>query len=280
MALSESGEQVESVLRRLLSQRGYELLNKPRAHGETGADIIARKGDVQVFIECIGFQEVAPLRSKQFYEVFFRAISRLKDGATRCVLALPIRFKRGTNQRANHYGEAWKRIGDAFPELEIWFVNVKGNTDEEHKWNDWPVNPLGNALSPSLDKETSRYTEEFHLQNRQPKTLEIYEELKKSFINVKNTLQFKPTMDYIGVVDAKRIAYIKVQKNKIRLVVLMAESKVRDILRSEHHKVVSHSKSTQRYWGGNNPNCSVEINDTEHWDEIKRLLSQLVEKHQ
>ena len=283
MALSESGEQVESVLRRLLSQQGYELLNKPRAHGETGADIIARKGDVQVFIECIGFQEVAPLRSKQFYEVFFRAISRLKDGATRCVLALPIRFKRGMNQRANHYDEAWKRIGDAFPELEIWFVNVKGNTYEEHEWNYWPVDPLGNALSPSFDKETSetsRNTEEFHLQNRQPKTLEIYEELKQSFINLKNTLQFKPTMGYIGVVDAKRIAFIKVQKNKIRLVVLMAESEIRDILRSEHHKVVSHSKSTQRYWGGNNPNCSVEIYDIEHWDEIENLMVRLVEKHQ
>jgi hypothetical protein len=107
MALSVKSEQVESILRKLLPRRGYKLLNKPRTRGETGADIIAQKGDIRVSIECIGFQEVAPLRSKQFYEGFFRAISRLKNGTTRCVLALPIRFKNGMNQRAKHYGEAW-----------------------------------------------------------------------------------------------------------------------------------------------------------------------------
>ena len=138
MALSESGEQVESVLRKLLPRQGYKLLNNPRKQGETGADIIAEKGDMKVFIECIGFQENPPQRSKQFYEVFFRAISRLKKGATKCVLALPTRFKEGIDQRAEHYGEAWKRIGDAFPEIEVWFVDITEEVCEEHKWNDWP----------------------------------------------------------------------------------------------------------------------------------------------
>ncbi len=138
MALSVTGEQVESILRKLLPQEGYKLLNKPRTQGETGADIIAKKNGMGIFIECIGFQKVPPLRSKQFYEVFFRAISRLKNGATRCILALPTRFKDGMNQRAEHYSEAWKRIGDAFPELEIWFVNITDEVYEEYKWNDWP----------------------------------------------------------------------------------------------------------------------------------------------
>lgn len=138
MALSVKGKQVESILRKLLPQRGYKLLNKPRTMGETGADIIAQKNGMKVFIECISFQEVPLVRSKQFYESFFRSISRLKNGATRCVLELPIRFKDGINQRAKHYGEAWKRIGNAFPELELWFVDIKKNVYEEHKWNDWP----------------------------------------------------------------------------------------------------------------------------------------------
>jgi hypothetical protein len=137
MALSVTGEQVELVVRKLLSRQKYKL-NKPRTSGEKGADIIAQKRGKELFIECIGFQKNPPLRSKQFYEVFFRAISRLRNGATRCILALPVRFKAGMNQRAEHYGEAWKRIGDAFPELEIWFVNVAEEICEEHKWNDWP----------------------------------------------------------------------------------------------------------------------------------------------
>lgn len=139
MALSVTGDQVESVLRELLPEQGYELQNPPRECGETGADIIAQKGRVRVFIECIGFQDHPPTRSKQFYEAFFRAISRLKNGAHRCVMALPVRFGRGMDQRARQYGEAWKRIGDAFPELEVWLVNVDKNTYEEHKWNEWSV---------------------------------------------------------------------------------------------------------------------------------------------
>ena len=274
MALSETGEQVESVLRRLLSQRGYELLNNPRAHGETGADIIARKGGVQLFIECIGFQEVAPLRSKQFYEVFFRAISRLKDGATRCVIALPVRFKRGMNQRANHYGEAWKRIGDAFPELEIWFVNVKGNTDEEHKWNYWPIDPSDNVLSADA---VSRYTEESHLKCCNKSVRDIYNKIKKSFLEIKGTIIFNPVQSYIGVVDGKNIAFIRLGKEKIKMLVLLAENKVKRILTSQHHKIIGHSKS---YWHINKPNCDVVICDMEHWNEIRNLLIRLVEKNQ
>ncbi len=87
MALSVTGKEVESVLRELLPGEGYEIRNPRRKLGETGADIIARKGTVDIYIECIGFQNHPPTRSKQFYEAFFRAISRLKNGAHRCVMA-------------------------------------------------------------------------------------------------------------------------------------------------------------------------------------------------
>jgi len=137
MALSVTGKKVEAVLRELLPQQGYDVRNTPRSYGETGADIIARKGRVKVYIECIGFQNHAPTRSKQFYEAFFRAISRLKNGARRCVMALPARFGRGMARRARQYGVAWKRIGKAFPELEVWLVDVRKKTYEVHKWNEW-----------------------------------------------------------------------------------------------------------------------------------------------
>jgi predicted transport protein len=143
--------------------------------------------------------------------------------------------------------------------------------------------PFEDAVSLSPDKETSgpsQYTEEFHLQDRQPQLVEIYRKLKQEFINAKNTLRFSPTRNYIGVVDAKRIVYIMVQKKKIRLVVLMAENEVRGILCSGHHKVVSISELDQPHWGGKNPNCAVNIYDTDHWDEIQKLVTRLVVKHQ
>ncbi len=136
---------MDSVLREVLPEQGYKVKNPPRKKGETGADIIAEKDGVTVAIECIGFQDVPPLRSKQFFEIFFRAVSRLKDGAQRCVMALPARFGRGLSMRARHYGEAWKRIGEAFPELEIWLVDVRKKDYKVHKWNDWPEPPSSKA---------------------------------------------------------------------------------------------------------------------------------------
>jgi hypothetical protein len=138
MALRITGDQVERTLRGLLEEQGYKL-NQPRGIGETGADIVARKDSRTWAIECIGFQDNPPLRSKQFYEAFFRAVSRLHEGANSCVMALPRRFGDGLNQRARHYGVAWQRLAGAFPELQIWLVDTDTDRYEVHGWGDWPA---------------------------------------------------------------------------------------------------------------------------------------------
>ena len=78
----------------------------------------------------------------------------------------------------------------------------------------------------------------------------------------------------------KKTAYIQPKQKKVRLIILMAESDVKNILCFGHYKIISHSESTQRYWGGKHPNCSVEITDTGHWEEMQKLLAELVKKHQ
>jgi hypothetical protein len=141
MALSITGQQVEVVVRQFLANKGFGL-SPPLTRGQTGPDILARKSPEVLAIECIGFQDVPPLRSKQFYEAFFRAISRLRDGATQCIMALPVRFGNGMDRRARHYGMAWQRIANIFPELRIWLVNTKTGEVEQHTWGDWPASTL------------------------------------------------------------------------------------------------------------------------------------------
>lgn len=137
MAQLITNANVEKCLRDCLEKQGYEL-SIPRKNGETGVDLLASKGDEQYFIEIIGFKESPPARSKDFYEVFFRAISRIKNGANNIVIALPERFGQGLNQRALHYGKGWKRIGVAFPEIEIWLVHCeKPYAYERTSWNKW-----------------------------------------------------------------------------------------------------------------------------------------------
>jgi len=130
---------VERCLRDFLEKQGCKL-SIPIKNGETGVDLLAHKGEAQYFIEVIGFKESPPARSKDFYEVFFRAVSRIKNGAKNIVIALPERFGHGLNHKATHYGEAWKRIGIAFPELEIRIVHCEQPyAYERTSWNEWLI---------------------------------------------------------------------------------------------------------------------------------------------
>jgi Holliday junction resolvase-like predicted endonuclease len=132
-----SNNETERCLRACLEAEGYKL-SSPRENGETGVDLIAQKGMEIHYIEVIGFKKYPPARSKDFYEIFFRAVSRIKDGAQSIVIALPERFGNGLKQRAAQYGEAWKRIGDAFPELAIWLVNCEQPFSYKRTtWNEW-----------------------------------------------------------------------------------------------------------------------------------------------
>ena len=126
----------EKTLRSLLTREGYHL-SKTRLNGETGVDILATRSNRDIHVEVIGFKSSPPARSRDFMQSFFRAVSRIKDGASRCVIALPSRWKNGLPQRARQYGSAWRRIGRAFPELEIWLVDSAERTYSESKWNDW-----------------------------------------------------------------------------------------------------------------------------------------------
>ena len=131
-----SNKMTETVLRAALEADGYQL-NPARSDGETGTDILASRGDEQLHIEVIGFKSSPPARSLDFYQVFFRAVSRLNLGATNCVIALPMRFGRGLPQRVAQYRVAWERIGSAFPELQIWLVDTDSHAIERSRWSDW-----------------------------------------------------------------------------------------------------------------------------------------------
>lgn len=132
-------DDAENCLREILEGEGYGLTPN-RGYGETGVDIIAQKGNDEIHIEVIGHKSSGPARAKDFYEAFFRAVSRLDDGAQRCVIAMPHLAKRGLPDRARQYGVAWDRIGDAFPELQIWLVNVEARTYEKTVWHEWSPN--------------------------------------------------------------------------------------------------------------------------------------------
>ena len=136
MATKGDNSEVERCLRTLLETDGFEL-TPCRTHGETGVDIIAKKGVKSLHIEVIGYKARGPACAKDFFEAFFRAISRINDGAKTCIIAQPTAAEKGLPKRARQYGEAWRRIGETFPELQIWLIDTENYTYKASEWNDW-----------------------------------------------------------------------------------------------------------------------------------------------
>jgi len=75
---------------------------------------LAERGDERLHIEVIAYKSSGPARAKDFYEAFFRAISRIDDGATECVIAMAAQAEMGLPARARQHGSSWKRIGQSF----------------------------------------------------------------------------------------------------------------------------------------------------------------------
>lgn len=140
MAKLIQAKDVERVIRKYLENKGFEL-SHPRKQGQTGPDIVAKHASSTYFVEVIGFQEHPPTRSREFYECFFRAISRDRDNPQDgLVLGLPMRFKDGMRQRKQQYPVAWPKLGRAFPNLKVWYIDTEQDKIEEYSWSspfDW-----------------------------------------------------------------------------------------------------------------------------------------------
>ena len=132
-----SNKATEECLREILNNKNYNLSRKLK-NGETGTDIIAKKDNNVFHIEVIGYKKSPPARAKDFYEAFFRAVSRLNEpDCKHCIIALPSRAKVGLPTRAKQYKKAWRRISKAFPELEIWLIDYSTKTYNRTFWGDW-----------------------------------------------------------------------------------------------------------------------------------------------
>jgi hypothetical protein len=134
--VSVSNREVEDCLRGCLDADGYSLTPR-RAHGEQGVDIVATKGDEAQYIEVIGYKPAAPMRAKDFFEAFFKSVARLDIGAKHCVIAQAVNAKVGLPARASQRRTAWLRIAEAFPELELWFVDTQARRYERTTWKEW-----------------------------------------------------------------------------------------------------------------------------------------------
>lgn len=131
---SVANEAVVDALRVGLQKQGYKVSPR-RPFGAHGADVVAEKDGEKVVAEVIGYKASGPARRSDFAVAFWVAIGRVDDYPdAKVVIALPSQFERGLGARLDSRRGAWERIGKAFPELEIWLVDVLGQDYKRCPW--------------------------------------------------------------------------------------------------------------------------------------------------
>ena len=131
---SVANEAVVDVLRSALQKQGYKVSPK-RPFGAQGADVVAEKDGETIVAEVIGYKSSGPARRSDFAVAFWVVIGRVDEYPdAKVVIALPSQFERGLPARLDSRRGASERIGKAFPELEIWLVDVENQRYKRIRW--------------------------------------------------------------------------------------------------------------------------------------------------
>ncbi|MCK4798990.1 MAG: hypothetical protein KAT05_16575 [Spirochaetes bacterium] len=120
--------------------------------------------------------------------------------------------------------------------------------------------------------EDVEYTEERHLEGIKEEIKDVYNEIKKELLNINENLVFNPQKYYISIIHDKNIAFFKIKKKKVRLVILQPEDEVRNKI--ETHNIKHLSESVQKFWNG--PSCEIIIENGDNLDEIISLFRPVI----
>ncbi len=124
------------------------------------------------------------------------------------------------------------------------------------------------AESQGEHRGKSTYSEQFHLEGINKDTLIIYNELKTKLLEKIPKLNFNSQRYYISLRKKRNFAFLKIRKNKIGIIIMYEEAKIREKIKK--HEITSLAESVQKFY---NESCArVEIVDNKNLDEIIDLL--------
>lgn len=184
------------------------------------------------------------------------------------------------NGTFNEYQEITDTYTDTWGKL-VKFIEVSKYTYEDNCI--YTINPdfetiqyvETTLISPDIPIEGLIYTEELHLEGVSDRVKAVYQHIKEISLEEENTLYFNPQKYYISIRSTKNIAYIKIGKKKIRIIVMLPEDQIRNLITS--YTVTSLSQSVQDFYNG--PCAAIDINDLSNEPEIIHLIHELINFH-
>ena len=131
---------------------------------------------------------------------------------------------------------------------------------------------IENEISTNTDDMD--YDEDYHFDGVSELVRQIYGDLRADLLKANSSLIFNPQKYYISIRKDRNIAYFKISRKKITLVVIQSDEETKKEI--THHTVKTLTAGVQKFWNG--PSCAIIIETTEHLDEIKTLLRKLITK--
>jgi predicted transport protein len=124
------------------------------------------------------------------------------------------------------------------------------------------------------DSLETEYTEAYHLEGVSENVREVYNELRAHVIGVRPDIIINPKKYYISIRKERNIAFFLFSKKKMRLVVMQSEAQTRAEVK--HHTLKILTPKVQKFWNG--PSCAIILDKPENLNEIKSILTNLINK--
>lgn len=125
-----------------------------------------------------------------------------------------------------------------------------------------------NETIQEVETRTIQYSEEHHLEGVSETVKEVYRHLRSAFETSNGACRFNPQKYYVSIRTTRNVVYIKVRKKKLRMVVMLPEAEIRQLI--HHHPVKSISQPQQDFYNG--PCAEVDVDSMANIGEIETLI--------
>jgi predicted transport protein len=132
---------------------------------------------------------------------------------------------------------------------------------------------IENEVLDETDDEAA-YTVDEHFDGVSETVKQIYDYIKEQLLKANRNVIFNPKKYYISIRTERNVAFLKIRRNKIRIVVMHPEEETKKVI--IHNFVKTLAPSVQKFYNG--PSCAIMVESTENLDEVVSLLKKLIAK--
>ena len=130
------------------------------------------------------------------------------------------------------------------------------------------------GIAKKTNIKTFYLTEEEKVTRTTSQSQRAYYKIKSELLKIDSEIVFNPQKYYLSVSFVRNIAFFKFRRRKIRLILMLPEQIIKEIIKN--HPIITLSASVQKFYNG--PCCAIDIFDEKNIDEIIEAFKLIIER--